>query len=201
MKMSHKKRTLWNCILTAGIFLLFLVSFWAALEDRMFKAWKTDNQTLFLSFSWVKSWGQMNLPVNSKILIDYSQQKKIAEPFKPTLAGKMRFSLYLILYPEMKRHILDADVSAPDFRIEQINQSKNYIRSNMAHTEDLEGIDPINFSEFKRIMEEYGIDYFIYHFLNYRQERRIQDSIGFYLLYSNPRFMLLSLKKPEKGLE
>lgn len=195
--MDHRKRGHRNWIFPVGVFLLFLVFFWAALEDRMYKAWKTDNQALFLSFTWVKQWGQMNLPMNSEILIDYSRQKKIVEPFKPTLEGKMRYSLYSILYPDMKRHILVADVSIQDFRVERINQSKNYIKSNRVNMEDLNGIDPNDFNDHKRIMEENGIDYFIFQFSDWRQQRRIMDSIGFNMLYSNAHFMLLSLKKPE----
>lgn len=199
--MSHKKRTKRNWIFPVGFFLFFLVSFWMAREDRTYKAWRADNQALFLSFSWVKQWSQMNLPVNSEILIDYSRQKKIVEQFKPSLAGKMRYSLYAFLYRDMKKHILVADIITPDFRIERINQSKNYIKSNKVNMEDLNGIDPNDFNDHKRIMEENGIDYFIFQFSDWRQQRRIMDSIGFNMLYSNAHFMLLSLKKPNVILQ
>lgn len=190
--MQNNKFTLKLILFLSLVFFIFL--FFSA-EDRVFKVWKTENTELFSSFFWAREWSRHEIPIHSKVLVDVSDLKKWNFPFENPCLGSLRKYLYFRFYPDLRRLISGAKLREYGFRVERLGMTRRYKLHAKISLAELDKFGENNLEDIKNTMLEKNIDYYMLSFRNWRKIRGLVTLARFSILYSNKRFLFLSLKE------
>ena len=191
-KRLERKISLKNLIWLAFVFLVF---YFTAKEDRVFKGWKSTNAALFSSFFEAKTAAKAIISPGTKVLIDVSQLKNFNHPFGNDLLGNARKSFYSYLCPLLKKYSSGLNLEGPDLHLEKLNSEKNLEPCDEIHYSELEKINRQNLKRLKNFMLENEIEGFICFYENWWGKKKELDKAGFNPLYRNKHFMLGSVKK------
>jgi len=134
-----------------------------------------------------------------KVLIDGSELIKWESPFKNRLLGKVRRSIYFLLYPTLKNNTSKLYLGDSELFIEKLNAKRKFTPAEMASQHELNHLDKKNLIKIKEFMLDNEIEYFILYYENWWKTKSELKEAGFNRLMSSNSFILSSVKtsKPE----
>lgn len=191
-KRLKRKINLKSLILLACVFLIF---YFTAKEDRLFKRWKSTNKDLFSSYFEAKTAAKAIISPGTKVLIDVSKLKDFNLPFGYNLLGNARRLFYSYLSPQLKEYSNSLNLEGPDLHLEKLSSEKKLKPYDEIPYSELEKIKKENPKGLKIFMLENEIEVFVCFYENWWRKKKELEKAKFNPLYRNKHFVLSSAKK------
>lgn len=174
---------------------IFLVFYFAAKEDRVYKEWEKTNKELFTSYFDLKERSKTIMQPGEKVLIEISQLKNWKNPFNNRFLGNMRGSLYFRLNPRLKEYSSRLYLGDLDLQVENLSESRIFEPHEDISQAEIQKVKINDYKRLKTFMIENGIGYSISHCENLWQKKRELERAGFNINHYNKQFILFSVRK------